>query len=60
MGVEVKAAATLGSNAMAGLQALAGAVGTNWVRGVVLFTGTEAIRFSANLHGIPISRLWSA
>jgi len=56
----VKAAATLGSNAMAGLQALAGAVGTNWVRGVVLFTGTEAIRFSANLHGIPISRLWSA
>ena len=58
-GVEVKAAATLGSNDVRGLQALASAVGKNWVRGVVLYAGAETIPFSANLHGIPISRLWS-
>ena len=60
VGVEVKAAATLGSNDVSGLQALASAVGKNWVRGVVLYAGAETIPFSANLHGIPISRLWSA
>jgi hypothetical protein len=60
VGVEVKAAATLGSNDVGGLQALASAVGKNWVRGVVLYAGAETIPFSANLHGIPIRRLWSA
>jgi len=33
VGVEVKAAATLGSNDVRGLQALASAVGKNWVGG---------------------------
>ena len=56
----MKAAATLGSNDVRGLQALASAVGKNWVRGVVLYAGAETIPFSANLHGIPIRRLWLA
>jgi hypothetical protein len=60
VGVEVKAAATLGSNEVRGLQALSGAVGNNWVRGVVLYTGAETIPFSANLHRIQVRRLWSA
>lgn len=60
VGVEVKAAATLSGNDVRGLQALAATVGKNWVRGVVLYTGTEVIPFSANLHGVPMSRLWSA
>ena len=60
VGIEVKAAATLGSNDVRGLQALATAVGKNWVRGVVLYTGGESIPFSANLHGVPIGQLWSA
>jgi hypothetical protein len=38
----------------------AATVGKNWVRGFVLYTGTEVIPFSANLHGVPMSRLWSA
>jgi hypothetical protein len=50
VGVEVKAAATLGSNDVRGLQALASAVGKNWVRGVVLYTGAETIPFSAYLR----------
>jgi hypothetical protein len=60
VGVEVKAAATLSGNDVRGLQALATAAGKHWVRGVVLYAGTEVIPFSANLHGVPISRLWSA
>lgn len=58
-GIEVKAAATLGSNDVRGLQALADAVGKNWVRGVVLYAGSEVIPFSSNLHGVPLRRLWS-
>jgi hypothetical protein len=58
-GVEIKAAATLGGNDVRGLQALASAAGRNWVRGVVLYTGTEVIPFSDNLHGVPLAQLWS-
>jgi len=25
----------------------------------VLYTGTEVIPFAANLHGLPVSRLWA-
>ena len=59
VGVEVKAAATLSGNDVRGLQALAITAGKQWVRGVVLYTGTEVIPFSANLHGVPLGRLWS-
>jgi hypothetical protein len=60
VGEEVKTATTLSGNDVRGLQALAATVGKNWVRGVVLYTGTEVIPFSANFHGVPIGRLWSA
>lgn len=59
VGIEVKATATLGSNDVRGLQALSEAVGKSWIRGVVLYTGTETIPFAANLHGVPLGRLWS-
>ena len=58
VGVEIKASATLGSNDVRGLQALAEAAGKNWVRGVVLYAGTEVIPFASNLHGVPFGRLW--
>ena len=58
-GVEVKASSTLSSSDVRGLQALAETAGKNWVRGVVLYTGTEVIPFGENLHGIPFSRLWT-
>ncbi|HEY6850394.1 MAG TPA: ATP-binding protein [Terracidiphilus sp.] len=60
VGVEVKAAATLSANDVRGLQALSIAAGKHWLRGVVLYAGVEIIPFSSNLHGVPISRLWSA
>ncbi len=60
VGVEVKAGATLGGSDVKGLQAMASAAGKRWVRGVVLYTGSEVIPFATNLHGLPISQLWSA
>jgi predicted AAA+ superfamily ATPase len=58
-GVEVKASSTLDAKDVRGLLALAQAAGEKWVRGVVLYTGTEVIPFAANLHGVPLGRLWS-
>ena len=60
VGIEIKASATLGGSDVRGLQAMANAAGKRWVRGVVLYTGTEVIPFAANLHGMPVSHLWTA
>ena len=59
VGIEVKASATLHRNDLGGLQVLAGAARKRWLRGVVLYTGTEIVPFASDLHGIPISRLWT-
>ncbi len=59
VGVEVKASATLGGSDVRGLQAMANAVGKRWIRGVVLYTGTEVIPFAENLHGLPLPLLWA-
>jgi len=59
VGIEIKAGATLGGRDVRGLQAMATATGKRWVRGVVLYTGTEVIPFAANLYGLPVSRLWA-
>jgi len=60
VGVEVKANATLGRGDVRGLKALAEAVGKRWLRGAVLYTGTEVIPFGSNLHGLPLPLLWTA
>src|SRR5208283_3754589 len=60
VGLEVKATATLGRGDVRGLKALAEAVGKRWLRGVVLYTGTEVIPFGSHLHGLPLPLLWTA
>jgi predicted AAA+ superfamily ATPase len=59
VGVEVKASATLSGADVRGLHAMANAVGKRWIRGVVLYTGTEVIPFAENLHGLPLPLLWA-
>lgn len=59
LGVEAKASATLGIHDARGLRELADAVGKNWLRGVILYAGTEVVPFASNLHGIPMPSLWS-
>jgi len=58
-GIEIKAAATLSSSDVRGLQALANTAGKNWLRGVVLYAGSEVVPFASNIHGVPMSRLWT-
>lgn len=59
VGLEVKASSTLSGSDVRGLQALAGVAGKRWVRGVVLYTGTEIVPFGGNLHGLPLGLLWA-
>ncbi len=59
VGVEVKASASLQREDLRGLQVLADATRKRWVRGVVLYCGSEIIPFASNLHGIPVSSLWA-
>jgi uncharacterized protein len=59
VGIGVKASATLHGSDLRGLPYLAKASGKRWIRGVVLYTGTEVIPFAGNLHGIPGSLLWA-
>jgi len=57
-GIEVKLSATINERAFKGLKSLAEAAGNRFVRGVVLYTGTEKIPHAHNLHAIPIQALW--
>ena len=59
VGVEVKASATVGSQDLAGLRALAEEAGEQFHRGVALYAGRETVPFGDRLHAVPISGLWS-
>jgi predicted AAA+ superfamily ATPase len=58
MGIEVKAAATVGEKDFKGLRVLAQAAGGRFRRGVLLYTGTQIVPFGANLHAVPLEALW--
>lgn len=57
-GIEVKASATVKAGDFKGLQALAEACGDRFVRGVVLYDGTDIVPFGARLAAAPLSSLW--
>lgn len=58
VGVEVKAASSVGPDDFSGLRVLAARAGSKFHRGVVLYTGSRTVPFGRNLHAIPISALW--
>ena len=58
VGVEVKASASVASSDFSGLRALAEAVGDRFVRGIVLYTGSQVVPFGERLHAVPVSLLW--
>lgn len=58
-GVEVKAAASLGSDDFAGLRRLRDRVGTRFKCGAVLYTGERTLPFGDRLVAVPIAGLWS-
>ena len=60
VGIEVKAAATVGTKDFAGMSRLAAAAGDRFVGGVVLYDGTDSLPFGETRRAVPISTIWSA
>jgi hypothetical protein len=56
--VEVKAGTTVTGDDFKGLRALANDAKKRWVRGIVLYSGSELLPFGDNLVAMPISALW--
>lgn len=59
VGVEVKAAASLGMSDLAGLKKLSTLAGKKFVAGVVLYDGTDTLPIGERLWAVPISTLWN-
>jgi len=58
VGVEVKAASTVGPDDFRGLRRLADRLGDDFIAGVVLYTGTSTLPFGTKLRAMPVSALW--
>lgn len=58
VGIGVKAAATVGAADFKGLRKLAGACGSNFRLGVVLYDGETTVPFGDRLYAAPIPCLW--
>ena len=58
VGIEIKSAKSVGGQDFRGLQSLAEASGNKFLRGIVLYAGSEAVPFGSNFLALPISSLW--
>jgi uncharacterized protein len=58
VGIEVKAASTVGPDDFRGLRHLADRLGDDLVIGLVLHTGTQTLSFGPRLRAMPVSALW--
>lgn len=55
LGVEIKAATSVGRNDFKGLMSLRDEVGEKFYKGILLYTGTHVVPFDATLKAIPIN-----
>lgn len=58
VGIEVKAAASVAATDFRGLHALREAARDRFLRGIVLYTGREAMPFGPSLFALPASAIW--
>lgn len=58
VGIEVKAGATLTPDDLKPLRLFAEATGKRFHRGVLLYSGSEALPFGPNLYALPLNALW--
>ena len=58
VGVEVKKTASPDGGDFKGLRHLQEATGRRFLRGVLLYTGTESVAFGPELYALPVSALW--
>lgn len=58
VGIEIKSSASVAGADLKGLRDLADAAGSRFLRGMVLYSGSEVVPFSPNLHAVPLAALW--
>lgn len=58
VGIEVKAASTVGPDDFRGLRRLGDRLGDDFIAGIVLYTGTSTLPFGDRLRAMPASALW--
>jgi predicted AAA+ superfamily ATPase len=58
VGIEIKKSSSPTAHDFKGLRFLSEKTGKKFVRGLVLYTGTESVAFGSNLYAVPISALW--
>lgn len=58
VGIEVKSAVSVRAEDFRGLRALREVAGDGFVRGVVVYNGTEAVSFGDGMVAIPVGWLW--
>jgi predicted AAA+ superfamily ATPase len=57
IGIEVKASSTIFSQDFRGLRKIASIAGSNWLSGIVLYSGNHILPFGENFWAIPFSML---
>ena len=60
IGIEAKAAASVGAGDFSGLTRVRDALGDRFKAGVVLYTGANTVPFGDRLSAVPLEALWSA
>jgi predicted AAA+ superfamily ATPase len=58
VGIEVKKTASPSAGDFKGLKVLQAATGKRFLRGILLYTGTQGTSFAPDLHAMPVSALW--
>jgi predicted AAA+ superfamily ATPase len=58
VGIEVKAASTVGQEDFRGLHHLAQRLSDDFVAGLVLYPGQQTLSFGLRLRAMPVSALW--
>lgn len=59
VGIEVKSSSSVKTDDFKGLRLLREAIGKRFVRGIVLYAGSEFVPFGPELYALPLSALWS-
>jgi len=60
IGIEVKSSTSVAAGDFKGLRFLHETIGKRFIRGIVLYAGSESISFGSELQALPISALWTA
>ncbi len=58
VGMEIKASSSVGRKDFSGLDALSEDLGSRFVRGIVLYSGDQAVSFTDHYVALPVSALW--